>query len=229
MMTMSSWIRTLFARPRAAGPAPTARLGLDLLEAREVPAVAVFTSGLTLNLRGSDLADFARITHDSTGAIQVTTQTAGEASHVNVYAAGQITQIVFHGNAGNDYFENDTGIRVIADGGDGNDTLRGGTGDDSLTGGAGDDYLRGSDGNDILDGGEGDDLLDGGAGVDSLYSGTGFDQLYGGTGADRFFQSSQSIAGTLCVCSTIEDFNPADGDVRVVGTAPPPPVIIPSI
>jgi Ca2+-binding RTX toxin-like protein len=50
-------------------------------------------------------------------------------------------------------------IRLVADGGDGNDVLIGGAGNDTLLGGAGDDVLIGGPGQDILDGGPGDNIL----------------------------------------------------------------------
>jgi Ca2+-binding RTX toxin-like protein len=218
MMTMSSWIRTLFGRPRTARPAPTARLGVHPLEAREVPAVMSGLSNHTvLFLTGSDLADFARVTRDaSTGATVVTTQTAGEASQVHVYQAGLLTRIVFNGNAGDDYFENDTAIPVTANGEAGNDTLRGGFGNDSLSGGDGDDFLFGSDGNDTLTGGNGDDYMVGGAGDDSLIADFGHDQLYGGTGADHFSLEGVYVGGVFTLPSTIGDFDATNGDVQSV-------------
>ena len=68
--------------------------------------------------------------------------------------------------------------RIIADGGDGNDTIYGSTNPDDIKGGSGDDLLYGLDDEDNLDGGDGADLLVGGAGDDGLT---------GGPGADRFF------------------------------------------
>ena len=53
-------------------------------------------------------------------------------------------------------------IRLVVDGGDGDDTLTGSPGDDEVFGGAG---------NDKLDGGPGTDLLDGGADKDTAKNG----------------------------------------------------------
>ena len=52
-----------------------------------------------------------------------------------------------------------TAIRLIGDGGTGDDVLVGGDGDDVLLGGDGDDVLLGGPGNDVLDGGTGNNVL----------------------------------------------------------------------
>ena len=57
----------------------------------------------------------------------------------------QLTQIILYARAGNDIFDNDTGVASIA---------FGEAGDDTLTGGSGNDALFGGDGIDLLDGGE---------------------------------------------------------------------------
>jgi Ca2+-binding RTX toxin-like protein len=62
-------------------------------------------------------------------------------------------------------------LRLVVDGGEGNDTITGGQGNDILIGGIGDDIILGGDGDDILDGGEGYDVLIGGAGNDTYVNG----------------------------------------------------------
>jgi len=73
-------------------------------------------------------------------------------------------------------------------------------------------------GNDFLDGGAGDDTLVGGAGNDLLISGSGNDELSGGSGADRF---SQFVMASGTIPSTIDDFDPAGGDLRIFYTKNP--------
>jgi Ca2+-binding RTX toxin-like protein len=64
--------------------------------------------------------------------------------------------VQFSGGEGNDLLDaKETSTRIIAQGGDGNDTLIGGTNDDLLIGGAGSDLLIGGGGNDTLIGGNG--------------------------------------------------------------------------
>ena len=50
-------------------------------------------------------------------------------------------------------------IKLVIDGGAGDDVLVGGSGDDTLFGGAGDDVLEGGPGQDVLDGGPGSNIL----------------------------------------------------------------------
>ncbi len=76
-------------------------------------------------------------------------------------------------------------VRILADGGGGNDTIEmapeisvpvylyGGTGSDKLFGGSGPNHLYGQDGNDELFGGGSDDTLQGGDGADIIYGGAG--------------------------------------------------------
>ena len=138
----------------------------------------------------------------TTGDDQVFVSTPND-TEVRVTVNGQfqsflqtsVTQIEFHGFAGNDTFNGDlSSIDVIASGGAGNDTLRGGAGedilrgdngDDLVSGGADDDTLIGGDGNDVLIGEAGNDTLIGGFGNDLLAGGDGEDGLFGGNGEDR--------------------------------------------
>ena len=66
-------------------------------------------------------------------------------------------------------------VRLIADGGAGNDTLYGGAFDDSIAGGSGKDKIFGGTGNDTLLGGAGNDYLQGDAGIDRVDGGSGTD------------------------------------------------------
>ncbi len=75
-------------------------------------------------------------------------------------------------------------VRLIMDGGDGNDTVLGGLDDETLLGSAGTDSLNGGAGNDTLNGGTGNDTVDGGTGNDSVDGGSGQDILLGNAGND---------------------------------------------
>jgi VCBS repeat-containing protein len=72
------------------------------------------------------------------------------------------TTITYNGNANDNTFDA-SGMtsteEVVANGDDGNDTLRGGAGDDTLNGEGDDDDLSGNGGNDTIDGGTGDDTV----------------------------------------------------------------------
>jgi Ca2+-binding RTX toxin-like protein len=90
--------------------------------------------------------------------------------------------------------ENKNKIKIIADGGLGDDTitidttisanLKGGKGNDKLYGSSVNDILAGGDNNDILEGRNGNDVLFGETGDDTLRGGNGNDILNGGTGKD---------------------------------------------
>lgn len=94
--------------------------------------------------------------------------------------------VMFNGFAGDDSMINDSQLRLVADGGEGDDILRGGSLDDRIMGGPGRDTMQGETGNDILHGGDDDDSIGGGVGRDRLWGDAGDDQLDGGE--DRDFQ-----------------------------------------
>jgi Ca2+-binding RTX toxin-like protein len=127
--------------------------------------------------------------------------------HFEISAGSMPGQIVvtFFSSQGEVSQTFDNVTRIVADGGEGNDTieiaasvtaeveLRGGAGNDTLTAGGGPAVLVGGDGNDsliagsvasTLDGGAGDDTLVGGSQADTLRGGLGNDTLVGGSGED---------------------------------------------
>ncbi len=138
--------------------------------------------------------------HVAAGGMDVLFQQAGSAgSTLNLYqiealevygqggddllVAGALTntslrQIYFEGGLGNDTLDGTAStIALVADGGDGADSLVGGTGADTL---------RGAGGADVLVGGRGGDLLDGGSGDDRFIwtFGDGADRVIGGADND---------------------------------------------
>jgi Ca2+-binding RTX toxin-like protein len=67
-----------------------------------------------------------------------------------------VEKLYFNGNEGNDRLDaSKTDIKIVADGGKGDDVLIGGTNNDLLIGGAGSDVLIGGGGKDVLNGGNG--------------------------------------------------------------------------
>ena len=94
------------------------------------------------------------------------------------------TIVEFSGDQGNDTLDNQTAVRTIAYGGEGNDVFRGGSSIDRFYGDAGNDILEGRGGDDTLEGRGGDDVLRGGTNNDTLFGGDGRDQLYGEDGED---------------------------------------------
>jgi len=196
------------SRPRSAARAPSTRLRLEQLDAREVPAI-LFSSG-AVDVEGTSQNDTATITlglapaSADTQTINVTlvsrnaagTEVGRESAW---FYASTVTRVEFHGGAGDDVLSAPVFLRVFAfgDGGDdrmsGTGELLGGEGDDQLfamgsntllDGGSGGDILFGSDYADILRGADGNDVLHGGRGLDTLWGGTGDDWMEGGAGAD---------------------------------------------
>jgi hypothetical protein len=97
--------------------------------------------------------------------------------------------------AGDDVIDSGSGYLgvLIANGGDGRDTIGGGSGNDTINGDDGDDILHGNGGNDTIDGGTGNDTITGDAGNDTLTGGplagsggdiSGDDNISGGDGTD---------------------------------------------
>src|SRR5437763_893407 len=165
----------------AARKRPTIRnaiLEVEVLHARIVPTVVpvAINNQNQLVIDGTEHADHVLVTQ--TGD-DVQVQYNGTAVH---FSAALINEIVFHGNGGSDFFANATAIRVLADGGAGNDTLIGGSADDDLDGGDGNDVCKGRAGDDTLTGDGGDDTEKGGTGDDDLSGGDGNDLVSGGAG-----------------------------------------------
>ena len=98
------------------------------------------------------------------------------------------TVVRVNGEAGNDTI-NGSGaalgnLRLLIDGGIGNDNLTGTNGGDTIVGGEGGDVISGRSGNDTLNGGAGDDFIDAGAGNDFVLGESDIDNISGGTGND---------------------------------------------
>ncbi len=112
-----------------------------------------------------------------------------------------LRNVVVEGGAGNDVLnasaQANACVKVLLDGGDGDDFLQGGAGKDVLAGGSGNDTLIGGSGANILYGGDGDDVLSAGSGRANT--------LIGGAGADRFLARRKDV---------VVDFSLAEGDTR---------------
>jgi Ca2+-binding RTX toxin-like protein len=163
------------------------RPGLEVLDRRDLPCGIMLGGGGVVTIEGTNHGDRAEVSPLGAG-IRVTLDCGDNdiVDHVAVFGPGAVSQIIFRGLAGNDFFRNDTAVPTAAYGGAGDDYLRGGSGADKLVGEDGNDRLIGGAGNDWLVGGFGADLLQGQAGDDSLNGGDdgAVDQLFGGDGAD---------------------------------------------
>jgi Ca2+-binding RTX toxin-like protein len=217
------------ARPAAAG---RARVGLEYLEGRDLMAAFVLGANGVLTISGTNANDSATVRIDNRGtANPADDRLRVEMTHVGappdnaVFAASQVSRIVFDAGDGADTFVNATAKPSEANGGAGDDTLsggsagdvfRGGDGNDRLLGRAGIDKLYGEGNSDQLDGGANNDLLDGG--FDGVV-----DDLRGGSGSDRFRQHrvfDASSGGFILLAENLVDFSAAQGDTRVFENHP---------
>lgn len=209
MTRLTRFLGNLFTGSTTTDRPPAARkttLGIQALEAREVPAI--FLAGNVLTVEGGNSGDIVLVSrlgeNTATTAddeIRVTRHTAlfappVESKTVNIGLVGSIKVTL---SGGNDLYQNDSEVNSVVFGGTGNDILRGGTGSDALYGESGNDQLwgragvdtlDGSTGNDRLYGGTDTDMLFGGSGTNGLYGGYGMDMLWGGSGSDRFLIGS---------------------------------------
>ena len=147
------------------------QLNLDL-SAGAAPGIG---DGLadTVVVNGTDGDDGIAVAGDARGVFVI-----GLSAQVNIKGADTtIDRLAINALGGDDVVDasdlSAAAIALLADGGDGDDTLNGGAGNDTLNGGAGNDKLNGGDGDDTLNGGDGDDELFGGPGQDVLDGGPG--------------------------------------------------------
>jgi hypothetical protein len=190
-------------------PRRTARLGLEPLEARDVPT-AVLNHGV-LTVTGTDQADdiaIDRVALPDTLVVRVV-----ENGRETDFPSSQVRRVRVFGTGGDDRIADRAGgLNAVISGGDGRDDITGADGRDRLDGGPGNDTLHGGAGSDTLVGGDGKDKLYGGAGYDYLSGGAGSDWLdagsraepaYGGAGYDfnaqiRMADINQEVPNT-CV------------------------------
>lgn len=193
-------------------PSRQTALGVQQLEAREVPAIDLVGSVLTIT--DSGYADSVTVVQEGPNLVVTQRFSANPFSLTTLTrttSVRRVTEIDARLGTGDDSFRNDTAFRSVVYGEIGNDELIGGSGDDLLNGGTEDDELHGRGGkdfltgtwgrdrlyggteddylsggleNDLLYGGDGSELMAGGEGDDEMYGQGGDDQLYGGIGDD---------------------------------------------
>ena len=115
----------------------------------------------TIVINGTNGDDVITIA-ESNGVLTI----SGLGTDVTISGFDADDQIVINGLGGDDVIEASglgTAMKLVANGGDGDDVLVGSAGNDVLHGGAGDDVLLGNGGQDVLDGGPGDNVVIAGA------------------------------------------------------------------
>ncbi len=197
-------------------PATRTTLGLEALELREVPSIALV--GDQLQVTGGDYNDVVTIeaTYDPgsefpdhivasrteirqtpLGTVlfseartfdieDVTSIRVDLGNGTNSYTGGPLKHTTVYGGSGADTMTGGYATDVFYGNG-GDDILNGGGGTDFLFGGAGNDSIHGDDGNDFAWGGDGYDAIYGGAGNDVLRGEAGNDSIYGQGGDDSLF------------------------------------------
>jgi Ca2+-binding RTX toxin-like protein len=112
---------------------------------------------------------------------------------------GNVRLLIDGGTGDDDLTGTNGGDTIVGGDGDdeingqsGNDTISGGAGDDDINAGAGDDFVRGDSDNDNIVGADGDDTLDGGVGNDVINGDNGRDSITGGFGDDSMIGGSQA-------------------------------------
>ena len=174
--------------------------GLMSVESR---AQTIVRSGKNVTYTATNLSDTVLIdTVQNPERIRIRTRRSGTPTFTSTLflLKASTEELTVNLGDGNDTLTAvDCAVVIIADGGNGNDTMRtgpcadtliGGPGNDSLFGGDGIDNLEGGDSNDFLDGQGGDDGLDGGNGPDILIGGPGVDALNGQQGTDLVIGAS---------------------------------------
>lgn len=125
---------------------------------------------------------------------------------VSQQAGGDVLRMIVEGGFGDDTITGGPGPDLL-DGGAGNDRIDGGAGDDRIEGGLGDDtinggqnkdHLFGGSGKDVINGDSGDDEIDGGLGDDSIDGGQGADVIRGDAGGDRVASRDGFIDNINC-------------------------------
>ncbi len=181
------------------------RPSLELLEERQLLSVSL--AGGTLQITGSDSADFVKLQVDDGNLVVKIANSQGTEEHV-IDPSAVIDRIQINTMGGNDRVvipsnvdewlaaAGNTGVVLDIETGSGNDRvvlggrldldawIDAGSGNDRVRAGQGDDYVDGGRGNDVLHGANGDDKLVGGPGRDRLKGGAGDDELHGNAGAD---------------------------------------------
>lgn len=170
----------------AANPDYSLTLTVTPPPAPPVPDVGITFERGMITIEGSDGDDDIRFT--SAGAGNVLLE-SGDFSQLFQGVRG----ISINGNAGNDMITVATdvvdsrgnSIRVMVDGGDGDDVIQTGNGADMIKGGAGNDTIDARGGNDRIYGEDGDDEIYGGDGHDNIMAGEGNNYVDAGEGMNR--------------------------------------------
>jgi hypothetical protein len=207
---MRRLLRNLFAATpaRPAG----ARLGLERLDDRLVPAVVTYylDSG-NVAIEGTDAPDVVEVLQ-SEHWLEIRVD-----GRFHTFRVSDVSGIYFYGFGGNDTFENGSDKRDYAVGGPGNDTLIGGLSHSTFFGGEDDDRLEARRPADLL--GDGSTMM-GGPGTDTLIGSDCLDSLRGDEGNDTIYgdRSERAPNSDAVLVHSMGDFlDGGDGSDHLYG------------
>jgi Ca2+-binding RTX toxin-like protein len=193
----------------------------------------IFTEEIDTLLGGADADTFTlRNNGDQINVLLLTPPATQEGTSQSEEILGTSGNDNIYGRRGNDTLSSFTGDDFL-NGEFGDDLLFAGQNDDILIGDSGEDTMFGDRGIDTMYGGSGADILFGNndndtvfgdRGDDTLYGGQGDDELTGGTGSDlilgdRGEDTLTGITGRGKGYTFIEDFNPQEDTIQLVGNA----------
>lgn len=139
------------ARRRAAAPVPArrARLGVETLDNRIMPAVTSSLSNGLLTVTGDAADDEVAVWYSGSAQNLVHVQdfTTGKTTSYN---ASLVNRVAMYGGDGHDCLNNNTMFPTTFNGGNGTDTLDGGYGNDVFLGSPGMDMVIGMQGRDVF-------------------------------------------------------------------------------
>jgi Ca2+-binding RTX toxin-like protein len=155
---------------------------------------------------------------DDTEKFEVNGLGGNDTLTVKDLSATDVKDVIFNGNDGNDRLDaSQTAVKIIADGGKGDDTLIGGTGSDSLVGGEGSDLLIGGGGNDTIIGGSASSSTSGA--IDTFTGNNGNDLYVLANANSVFYNDGNSNTAGLNDYGLIEDFNKSQDKLQLQGSA----------
>lgn len=195
MTRLTSFLGNLFGSENAPTTARKTTLGVQTLEAREVPAIDLIGGQLTIT--GGAHNDAVTISTEVGPGADVVTKITAKRLETKVVAGqilffqesktfdiGAVTSVKADLGEGNNSYTSTAAKTAVVIGGGGKDTFTGGVGTDYLFGNGGDDVLKGGGGTDYIYGGDANDTIDGGDANDFVWAGDGNDVVTGGTGND---------------------------------------------
>lgn len=165
------------------GVAQTSEGRLRIEEGPAVLTVDFDVKNIVINAAsGNDLVTIG----DVSSVVLSTLTINGDAGADTISAVGSTPgslRLVMNGGVGEDSIFGGAGVETIS-GGDDDDILTGGGGDDLISGGNGADMISGDEGDDVVTGGDGNDAINGGDGNDSISGGNDNDTVNGNAGDD---------------------------------------------